>query len=73
MDIQSPAQAAYWLVSGQTLFLVMHGLGLACFAYIIYRRVVPLLRAQPDIRFDQPWLRLARVAKYWLFQWRHPR
>ena len=47
MDIQSPAQAAYWLVSGQTLFLVMHGLGLACFAYIIYRRVVPLLRAQP--------------------------
>src|SRR6185437_6830377 len=73
MEIQSPAQASYWLVSGQALFLVMHVLGLACFAYIMYRRLVPLLRAQPDIRFDQPWLRLGRVAKYWLGQRRHPR
>jgi len=73
MEIQSPAQASYWIVSGQSLFLVMHVLGLTCFAYIMYRRVVPLLRAQPDFRFDQPWIRLRRVAKYWLGQWRHPR
>jgi len=73
MEIQSPAQASYWLISGQALFLVMHVLGLTCFAYIMYRRLVPLLRAQPDFRFDQPWIRLRRVAKYWLGQWRHPR
>ena len=73
MEIQSPAQASYWLISGQALFLVMHVLGLTCFAYIMYRRLVPLLRAQPDFRFDQPWIRLRRVTKYWLGQWRHPR
>jgi Fe-S oxidoreductase len=73
MDIHSPAQATYWLVPGQIAFLVMHFLGLACFAYIVARRMVPLVRAERDFRFDQPWVRLGRVAKYWLGQWRHPR
>jgi Fe-S oxidoreductase len=71
--ILSPAQATYWLISGRTLFLAMHVLGLVCFAYIIYRRLVPLFRAAPDFRFDQPWRRLGRVGKYWLGQWKHPR
>ena len=71
--VLSPAQATYWLISGRTLFLTMHVLGLVCFAYIIYRRMVPLFRAAPDCRFDQPWMRLGRVAKYWLGQWKHPR
>ncbi|MBZ5705576.1 MAG: (Fe-S)-binding protein [Acidobacteriia bacterium] len=71
--IQSPAQATYWLISGRTLFLVIHLLGLACFAYIIARRLTPLLRGESDFRFDRPWLRLGRVFKFWLGQWRHPR
>jgi hypothetical protein len=73
MDSFSPAQATYWLISGRLLFLVMHILGLACFAYIISKRLVPLIRAQGDPRFDHPWSRLGRVGKYWLAQWRHPR
>jgi Fe-S oxidoreductase len=73
MDSFSPAQATYWLISGRLLFLVMHILGLACFAYIISRRLVPLMRAQRDPRFDHPCSRLGRVGKYWLAQWRHPR
>ena len=73
MDIHSPAQATYWLIPGWVLFLAMHILGLACFAYIVARRGVPLVRAERDFRFDHPWTRLARVAKYWLGQWRHPR
>ena len=71
--IQSPAQATYWLVSGQTLFLVIHLLGLACFAYIVARRLTPLFRAQSDFRFDRPFTRLGKVLKFWLGQWRHPR
>jgi Fe-S oxidoreductase len=71
--IQSPIQATYWLMSGHTLFLVIHLLGLACFAYIIARRLTPLFRGESDFRFDRPWLRLGRVFKFWLGQWRHPR
>lgn len=71
--IQSPAQATYWLISGHTLFLIIHLLGLACFAYIIARRLTPLFRGESDFRFDRPWLRLGRVSKFWLGQWRHPR
>ena len=37
------------------------------------KRLVPLLRGQRDLRFDQPWARLGRVSKFWLGQWKHPR
>jgi Fe-S oxidoreductase len=70
---QSPAQATYWLISGRVLFLMIHLLGLACFAYIIARRLTPLFRGERDFRFDRPWLRFRRVLKFWLGQWRHPR
>jgi Fe-S oxidoreductase len=61
------------LMSGRSLFLFIHILGVASFAYIIARRLIPLLRAQSDPRFDRPWARLGNVFKYWLGQWRHPR
>jgi len=71
--LQSPAQATYGLVSGQALFLLLNLLGLACFAYIVTRRLMPLVRAERDLRFDRPWLRLQKVLQFWLGQWRHPR
>jgi len=43
------------------------------FSYIVARRLVPLVRANRDFRFDQPWARLERVLKFWLGQWKHPR
>jgi Fe-S oxidoreductase len=61
------------LLQGQALFLFIHFLGLACFAYIVYKRLVPLFRAAPDLRFDRPFARLQNVLKYWLGQWKHPR
>ena len=73
VGIQSASQVASWLVGGQTLFLTLHLLGVAGFAYIVAKRLVPLLRAKPDLRFDRPWLRLGRVLKFWLGQWKHPR
>jgi Fe-S oxidoreductase len=62
-----------WLVTGRTLFLLIHLLGLACFAYIIARRLIPLIQGERDFRLDQPWVRLGRVMKFWLGQWKQPR
>jgi len=63
----------YWFVSGSTLFWCIHTLGLACFAYIVARRLTPLLQAEKDFRFDRPGERLGRVLKFWFGQWKHPR
>lgn len=70
---QSAAQLTPWLVSGRTLFLTIHLLGLAGFSYIVTKRLTPLFRAERDFRFDQPWARLGKLLKYWLGQWKHPR
>ena len=72
-SFDSIAGATYWLISGRNLFLFLHLLGLACFACIAGRRLVPLLHAQRDFRFDRPLERLAKVLQFWLAQWRHPR
>src|SRR5208283_852443 len=72
-SIQSPAQATYWFISGRTLFLGIHILGLACFAYIVARRLAPLLNAQRELRFDRPLIRIGRVLQFWFGQWKHPR
>jgi Fe-S oxidoreductase len=71
--IQLAAQVTPWLASGRTLFLIIHLLGITCFAYIVARRLVPLLRAEPDVRFDRPLARLGKVLKFGLGQWKHPR
>jgi ferredoxin len=72
-DIQSAAQISSWLATGRVLFLTIHLLGVAGFAYIVARRLRPLFRGERDFRFDRPWLRLAKVLKFWLGQWKHPR
>lgn len=61
------------LSRGSVLFWLVHVLGVLCFAYIVYRRLIPLTRAQRDLRFDHPLLRFRNVLKYWLGQWKHPR
>ena len=71
--LQSPAQWIYWGVSGRVLFSLITLLGTLLFAYIVQRRLAPLLAAAPDPRFDQPGRRLGRVLQFWLAQWRHPR
>ncbi len=56
-----------------TLTLVIQLLGLACFAYIVVKRLAPLVRGERDFRFDRPLLRVQRVVKFWFGQWKHPR
>jgi len=72
-DVESVAQLTSWLVTGRILFLLIHLLGVALFSYIVARRLVPLIRGERDFRLDQPWVRLGRVLKYWLGQWKQPR
>ena len=73
VGIYSPSLSSEWMVPGRNLFLTIHVLGVACFAYIVAKRLVPLVRAENDPRFDRPLTRLARVFKFWLGQWKHPR
>jgi Fe-S oxidoreductase len=70
---QAASQLNSWLGSGYGLFLIIHFAGLACFGYIVWRRLIPLLRAERDCRFDHPLARLGKVGKYWFGQWKHPR
>jgi Fe-S oxidoreductase len=62
-----------WLVLSRGLFLTIHIAGIVLFAYIVARRLVPLVRAERDLRFDHPLTRIGRVLKFWLGQWKHPR
>jgi Fe-S oxidoreductase len=71
--IHSPAQATYWLTSGRVLFLFINLLGLACFSYIVARRLTPLVRGERDVRFDRPLIRVGKLVQFWLGQWKHPR
>jgi Fe-S oxidoreductase len=61
------------VVTGRILFLLITVLGVACFCFIVARRLAPLLRAQTDCRFDRLWLRLGRILQFWLGQWKQPR
>ena len=69
----SPAHALYWNIPGQVLFTVIPILASIAFAYIIWQRLRPVLRAQADPRFDRPMARLRQTLKYWLLQKKHPR
>ena len=72
-SIYSAAQVTSWLVTGRLLFLLIDLLGVTCFSYIVAKRLVPLIRGNPDLRFDRPLLRLEKVLKFWLAQWKQPR
>jgi len=62
-----------WSVAARIVFVLIPLVGIACFSYIVAKRFVPLLRARRDLRFDRPLVRLWRVLKFWLGQWKQPR
>jgi Fe-S oxidoreductase len=73
MQAHAAAQVISLFNSVQPWLLAMHLAGIACFGYIVWRRLIPLMRAERDCRFDQPLRRLANVGKFWFGQWKHPR
>jgi len=54
MGMHSPEQLTNWFMPAQILFLVIHLLGLSCFAFIVAKRMAPLLQGEKDFRFDRP-------------------
>ncbi len=57
----------------QQVIVAIHIIGLTCFSLIAYKRFLPLVNAQGDLRFNRPLVRLQKVFQFWLGQWRHPR
>jgi Electron transfer flavoprotein-ubiquinone oxidoreductase, 4Fe-4S len=68
-----PAQAAFFGIPAVVSSLIIPIVGVAIFAYIMALRVVPLVKAAPDLRFDRIPRRLVGVLKFWLGQYRQPR
>jgi len=68
-----PEFAPYWMGQAPVVIALLQLLGLACFFYIVVKRVTPLIRAERDLRLDRPWLRLQKLLKFWFGQWKHPR
>lgn len=69
----SPAKALYFGIPGLVFFILIPTVAVAIFAYIIVRRIVPLLKASPDPRADRVSERIRGLLKLWLVQYRHPR
>ena len=55
------------------LSFILPVIGIGLFAYIMARRVAPLVRANPDSRFDRIPERVVNLALVWLAQIRQPR
>ncbi len=66
-----PVHAAYGYLP--LLVPLIQIFGLACFAYIVGKRVAPLIRAERDLRLDRPWTRGQKLLQFWFGQWKHPR
>jgi len=69
----SPASAALFGIPAKVFFILIPLVGIGIFAFIMVKRLKPLLRAAPDDRFSRIPERIAAVLKIWLAQWRQPR
>ncbi len=69
----SPASATLAGIPAKILFILIPLAGIGVFAWIMRRRIEPLLKAAPDDRFQRIPERIRAVLKIWLGQWRHPR
>ncbi|MDA8133569.1 MAG: (Fe-S)-binding protein [Desulfobacteraceae bacterium] len=55
------------------LSFILPIIGIGCFTYIMARRIAPLVRANPDNRFDHIGERIQNLIVIWLGQIRQPR
>jgi len=55
------------------LSFILPVIGIGLFAYIMVRRIAPLVRANPDNRLDHIGKRIQNLIFIWLGQLRHPR
>jgi Fe-S oxidoreductase len=69
----SPASSTIIGIAAPIIYILIPLIGVGIFAYIIGRRIRPLLKAAPDDRFNRIPQRIKSILKIWLAQWRHPR
>ena len=73
-SIIGPASYKFFGIFPAAIFsFVLPIIGVGLFTYIIARRIAPLVRANPDHRFDQIDKRIKNLLVVWLGQIRHPR
>jgi Fe-S oxidoreductase len=68
-----PAEAAVFGIPTVIFSVLIPVAGVALFAYIMAKRIAPLVFSNPDFRFDRIPERIAAVFKLWLAQWKQPR
>ncbi len=75
MDIAliSPADSRFLFIPADIIYILVPLVGVGIFAYMIHSRIKPLLKAAPDLRFNDLGARVGRLLSIWLFQKRHPR
>jgi Fe-S oxidoreductase len=69
----SPAEATILSIPGVVWSILISVIGLSLFAYIMMRRLRPLLNAAADPRLDRIPERFFKLFKYAIFQYRQPR
>ncbi|MGD8653392.1 MAG: (Fe-S)-binding protein [Desulfobacterales bacterium] len=69
----SPAAASIAGIPTIIFSILIPVVGVAVFAYIMFRRIKPLVKAAPDERFCCIGQRIGLTFKIWLAQWRQPR
>ncbi len=69
----SPAETYFLAIPASVVYTLIPIVGIGIFAWMIYVRLKPLLRAAPDVRWDRIGERVAQLVKMWLLQYRHPR
>ena len=69
----SPASNSILAIPANIIYILIPLAGVGLFAYIMFKRLAPLLKAAPDDRFNRFADRIQSVLKIWLAQWRHPR
>ncbi len=69
----SPAAASIFGIPTILFSILIPVVGIAIFAFIMIRRITPLVKAAPDERFCCIGHRIFLTLKIWLAQWRQPR
>jgi Fe-S oxidoreductase len=69
----APASTAFFGIPAKIIYILIPLAGVGIFAYIIFRRFAPLIKAAPDDRLNRIPERIKAVLKIWLAQWRQPR
>ena len=69
----APAKSFFLGIPAVAFSILIPIVGIVAFLYIMQRRILPLLKAAPDDRFNNIPARIGHVIKIWLAQWRQPR